>query len=274
MLCPEENENGTGEGNVAFNATPHSFLQNRICSTHNGAAPMCRFTIKNEPDDIEQFGIKQEKEGIVQSPNLVSHAESKMMHGINVKKEIIVKTEDTSDERYEKVAKEPNITDLAIRDIKGNSKRIWYAGANVDVEEEYLVRETIKPEPDQYEMKVEEACNLTLGEVPMTSSCEGLGCNMNCKQQVTLEPQHRENIFKCGVCGKSFLKKYELIIHKRTHTGNKTFQCEVCKKTFAWKLSFTRHKRIHTREKLFECAVCKKSFIQRSHLTRHQLIHT
>ena len=39
----------------------------------NDAAPMSQFTIKNEPDDVEQFGVKQEQGqgdiNIINSPN-------------------------------------------------------------------------------------------------------------------------------------------------------------------------------------------------------------
>ena len=75
----------------------------------NDAAPMSRFTIKNEPDEVEQFGVKQEQEqgdltNVINSPNHVSPAENTiMMHKTSIKKEIIVKTENADDERHEKV---------------------------------------------------------------------------------------------------------------------------------------------------------------------------
>ena len=271
MLCPEENE--------------------------NSIAPMCRFTVKNEPDDDKQFVMKQEEEGIVESPNPMSHAENEMMHDIDIKKETIVKPENTLDEKVVKeqmkITIDPaattinlqhqrpstsesviqmhlttndksgssshdinemndhiivdqcvlglNITNWDIRDVKGNAKLIWDSGDSVKVEEEYLVKETIKPEGDQCKMNIDDTCNLTHGEELMTPSCERLGCNMKFKEQATLEPQHHENIFECGVCGKSFAKKYDFTIHKRTHTRQKPFECEVCEQTFAQKVSFTRH---------------------------------
>ena len=69
----------------------------------NDAAPMTRFTIKNEPDEVEEFGVKQEQEqgdltNVITSPNHVSPAENTMMvHKTSIKKEVIVKTENTDD---------------------------------------------------------------------------------------------------------------------------------------------------------------------------------
>ena len=308
MLCPEENE--------------------------HDAALLSQFTIKSEPDEVKQFGVKQEQECIIESPNPVSHAENIMMtHGTNVKKEITVKTENTFDERYEKVVNEqmkitidptpttinlhhqkpstweadvqmhlrmnyksgclsrdknemndqinldkcilgPNIPTWAIRDVEGNAKLKWNAGDSVKVEEEYLIKETIKPERDQSEMNAEDPCNLTRHEVLMTSSCDGLGCNMNFKEQATVETQPCESIFECGVCGKSFPRKYDFTRQQRIHTGEKPFECSVCRKSFVRRWDLTEHQWICTGVKPFQCQVCRKSFTQRSSLTNHQRIHT
>ena len=78
----------------------------------NDAAPVSRFTIKNEPDEVEWFGMKQEEEqgdltNVTNSPNHVSPAQNTvMMHKTSKKKEIIVKTENTDDEGHKKVVNE------------------------------------------------------------------------------------------------------------------------------------------------------------------------
>ena len=60
------------------------------------SAPMSRFTIKNEPDEAEQFGVKQEQGqgniNVINSPNHVPLAGNAiMMNKTSVKKELIIK---------------------------------------------------------------------------------------------------------------------------------------------------------------------------------------
>lgn len=89
------------------------------------------------------------------------------------------------------------------------------------------------------------------------------------------EPMHMLNIklFPCIECGKYYRHNTALVIHRRTHTGEKPYSCAECGRCFNARSSLVTHGKIHSGEKLYSCSECGKSFAKTDDLFNHQLMH-
>lgn len=87
--------------------------------------------------------------------------------------------------------------------------------------------------------------------------------------------EHESVLFKCVKCEKSYSTREEAQKHLETHsTEYKPYACETCSKTFKNRYQLVIHTRTHTGEKPFECPVCKKTFSMSSNLQKHMDTHS
>jgi len=83
---------------------------------------------------------------------------------------------------------------------------------------------------------------------------------------------------KCPDCDMIFLKRSAMVVHRRTHTGDKPYVCETCGKKFARGNNLKLHRRVHTGERPYKCTAdpesCQRAFADISAYRRHLRTHT
>ncbi|NXL71965.1 ZN282 protein, partial [Leptocoma aspasia] len=57
-----------------------------------------------------------------------------------------------------------------------------------------------------------------------------------------------ERPFACAQCGKSFIRKQNLLKPQRIHPGERPYQCPACGRSFRYKESLKDHQRVHGAE--------------------------
>ena len=73
----------------------------------------------------------------------------------------------------------------------------------------------------------------------------------------------------CQVCGKAYKDSTNLIIHMRTHTGERPFICEQCRCTFISQGNLNQHMLKHTGERPHKCKECGVAFFRSNILKQH-----
>lgn len=110
---------------------------------------------------------------------------------------------------------------------------------------------------------------------PFKCKVEGCGKQFprNSDLMVHTKTHTGERPFGCEVCGMRFTRKNKVTVHMRTHTGEKPYKCHFpgCERQFAQSFDLTLHKRRHTGEKPYQCNRCGLTFIMTSVLKAHQV---
>lgn len=82
--------------------------------------------------------------------------------------------------------------------------------------------------------------------------------------------------FKCGFCNKTYKSRQSLKEHFRiAHSSNRSnSQCVVCHKTFTTKSTLLMHMKTHSGQKEYLCLYCPKAYTRAAYLRAHNVVHT
>ena len=82
-----------------------------------------------------------------------------------------------------------------------------------------------------------------------------------------------KKLFNCDECGKSFVQRFYIKIHKRTvHSGEKSYSCDKCEKSFSTSSNLESHTIfIHSEVRPFPCNQCEKTFKYKQYVKNHMI---
>nr|XP_005898072.1 PREDICTED: zinc finger protein Aiolos isoform X3 [Bos mutus] len=163
-----------------------------------------------------------------------------------------------------------------MEDIKPNVELKSTQEQSVPTDDSMKVKDEYS-ERDENVLKPEPMGNAEEPEIPYSYSREYNEYeNIKLERHVVSYDSSRPTSGKmnCDVCGLSCISFNVLMVHKRSHTGERPFQCNQCGASFTQKGNLLRHIKLHTGEKPFKCHLCNYACQRRDALTGHLRTHS
>ncbi|XP_031637865.1 zinc finger and BTB domain-containing protein 41-like [Contarinia nasturtii] len=92
------------------------------------------------------------------------------------------------------------------------------------------------------------------------------------RKSTSLNTMGTKKRFQCEVCEYSSNRKWGLIVHTRTHTGEKPHRCDVCQREFTQPVHLKQHKIIHIEQIPFHCRGCLSGFSREVERNAHEKV--
>lgn len=136
---------------------------------------------------------------------------------------------------------------------------------------------TVPPSTPQREPDHQGPQVITIDDVPEGEPSDGnpsaltfLNAPTSGQSSPRQSPQQGPGMYTCRFCPYSSDHRWHVIVHERTHSGEKPFVCKYCQRAFARGGHLRTHLRSHTKEMPYRCDACGQRFRYTSSYWRHQ----